>query len=365
VKTVEVLKEVLAGKRLSKASRDNYEDAFKSLGEMYEEFPARSVEVNKWLASLGGYADTTVRLWFTLLREACKYMEDNYGLPNPCKGLELPRVRKKRRRYFRPEEIFRILQACRNEYELALITTLVDSTCRIGELAGLRVKDVGDGWIDVKGKTGEKRYRLDGRICEVLRRLGDGGNGTIFRLSSNCLSTKVIRICRRAGITGSKLGPHTLRHSSASLVASETKNVMAVKALLQHDDVQTSMIYIHDVEEELQKGISPLQLVGDRLKDRAGYVPKQLPMVGTPDNGEGIVEGEAAEAEGEMVEVVDALVGEMFPAVSDGVSVRPLLKSEDLELIREGFITMAMSGCHDGQVGKARELMKRMLRRVR
>jgi hypothetical protein len=281
-------------------------------------------------------------------------MEDNYGLPNPCKGLETPRVRKKKRRYFRPEEIARILQACRNEYELALITTLIDSTCRIGELAELRVKDVGDGWIDVTGKMGEKRYRLDSRICEVLKRLGDSGNGRIFGLSSNCLSTRVIRICRRAGLTGSKLGPHTLRHSSASLVASETKNVMAVKALLQHDDIQTSMLYIHDVEDELQKSISPLQLVADRVNDGLRYGQKMLPMRGTPDNGES-----------EVVDVEDDLVVELFPDVVDGVEVRPLLKTDDLRLIRKGFVEMAMNGRYSGQVGKARELMKRMLRRVK
>lgn len=357
MKTVDVLNKVIAGKRMSAASRDNYEDVFRSLNKMYEEFPTKPVEVNEWLVSLEGYADTTVRLWFSLLRVACKYMEDNFGLPNPCKGLEPPRVRKKRRRYFRPAEIARILQACRGEYELALVTTLIDSTCRIGELAELKVKDVGDGWIDVKGKTGEKRYRLDIRICDVLKKLGDGSNGRIFGLSSNCLSTKVIRICRRAGLTGSKLGPHTLRHSSASLVASETKNVMAVKALLQHDDINTSMIYIHDVEDELQKSISPLALFGEKLESESNF--KQLPMSGGPDGNGGATE--VVDDGG----VVDELVLEMFPEVGEGVEVRPLLRTEDLRLIRDGFLAMYDSRRYSKGVGKARELMKRVLRKVR
>lgn len=357
MKTVDVLKKVIAGKRMSVASRDNYEDVFRSLGKKYDEFPTKPVEVNEWLVSLEGYADTTVRLWFSLLRVACRYMEDNYGSPNPCKGLNPPKVRKKRRRYFRPEEIARILQACRGEYELALVSTLIDSTCRIGELAKLKVKDVGDGWIDVKGKTGEKRYRLDGRICDVLKRLGDSDGGSIFRLSSNCLSTRVIRICRRAGLTGSKLGPHTLRHSSASLVASETKNVMAVKALLQHDDISTSMLYIHDVEDELQKGISPLALFSEKLESESHF--KQLPMSGGPDGN-----GETVEVVGDGG-VMDELVLEMFPEVGDGVVVRPLLKTEDLRLIRDGFLAMYDSGRYSKGSGKARELMKRMLRRVK
>jgi hypothetical protein len=205
----------------------------------------------------------------------------------------------------------------------------------------------------VKEKTGERRYRLDIRICEVLKRLAGSDDGLVFGLSSNALSMRVIRICRRAGLTGEKLGAHTLRHSSATLVASETKNAMAVKALLQHDNIQTSMIYIHDVEEELLKGISPLQLVADRVKDSGMYAQKQLPEKGT-DDGVRVA-----------VDVVDDLAVEMFPDVADGVAVRPLLKAEDLRLIRRGFVEMEMSGRFGTDVGKAVELMRRMLRRVK
>ena len=42
-----------------------------------------------------------------------------------------------------------------------------------------------------------------------------------------------------------------------------------------------------------------------------------------------------------------------------------LLKTEDLMLIRKGFMEMAITEKYSGNVGRARELMKRMLRRVR
>lgn len=357
MKTKEVMAEVLAGKLLSLKSRECYKFMFAHLGAMYEEFPTKRVEVNKWLASMSGYADATVKLRFSLLREACKYMDDNYGVVSPCKGIAVPKVRKLKRRYFNVEEIMKIMQACSGAYELALVTTLIDSTCRIGELASLKVEGVGDGWLDVKGKTGERRYRLDARLCEGLRRLGGDGD-TVFGVSVNALKLRVIRICKRAGITGKKLGAHTLRHSSASLVASETKNVMAVKALLQHDDIATSMVYIHDVEEELQKGISPLKLVADRLKDSG---VKQLPMVGTPD-GDGVVE--VVEVVDE-VEAVDDLLIELYPDIDDGVSVRPLLKTEDLRLIRAIMLGYARSNGGDVVHQRGRELLKRLLRRVK
>jgi len=42
-----------------------------------------------------------------------------------------------------------------------------------------------------------------------------------------------------------------------------------------------------------------------------------------------------------------------------------LLKTEDLVLIRKGFIEMASNKRYSGDVGRARELMKRMLRKVK
>ncbi|MBA7582298.1 hypothetical protein ES708_24226 [subsurface metagenome] len=95
MRTLDVLKEVLGGKRMSESSKRNYEAVFSSLNKFSEEFPVKSVEVNKWLVSLKGYSDQTVRLWFTILRKACKYMEANYELPNPCKGVNAPKVMKR------------------------------------------------------------------------------------------------------------------------------------------------------------------------------------------------------------------------------------------------------------------------------
>ncbi len=356
MKTLDVLREVLAGKRMSESSMRNYKAAFGSLNKFSEEFPVESVEVNKWLVSLKGYSDQTVRLMFTILRNACEYMELNYKLPNPCKGIDAPKVMKRKRRYFKADEIIKILQACKGELEYTLIMTLVDSGCRIGGLSKLKGGDVGDSWLNVREKNGERRYRLDARLCEVLRRLADGDNNLVFGLSDKALSMRVIRISRRAGLKGEKLGPHTLRHSSASLVAADTKNVMAVKAFLQHDNIQTSMIYIHDVEEDILKGISPLKLIADKISDGEMFTQKQLPMKGSDD----VDDVEVADGDG-----VDDLLVEMFPEIGEGVAIRPLLKTDDLMLIRKGFMEMAMRERYSGNAGRARELMKRMLRRVR
>jgi len=357
VKTVEVLKRVLAGKRMSESSRQSYEAVFRSVAKMYDEFPSRSAEVNEWLVSLDGYSDQTVRLWFTILRNACKYMEANFEMINPCKAVDTPKVKKRKRRYFGVDEILRIIRACKGGLDEALVLTLIDSSCRVGGLSMLRGRDVGEGWFNVKEKTGDRRYRLDVRLCELLKSLAGSDDGLVFGLSSSALSMRVIRVCKRAGLTGSKLGPHTLRHSSASLVARETKNVMAVKALLQHDSIQTSMLYVHDVEDEILKGeTSPLQLVADEVKEGGLYKQKLLPVKAGGDG----VEVEVVEDDG-----FAELVGDMFPMIREGTKVHSKLKYEDLMLIREGFIELARRDRYSSEVGKARLLLKRMLRKVK
>jgi site-specific recombinase XerC len=354
VKTIEGLDAVLGGKRMSERSKSNFKSAFGSLAKVHEELPTKPVEINRWLVSLKGYADQTVRLWFTCLRSGFSYLEVNYELPNPLKGMDAPKVQKKRRRYLRADEIVKVIRACKGDYEGALVMTLVDSGCRVGGLPKLKGSDVGNGWLNLTEKTGERRYRLDSRICELLKRLAGSDSGLVFGTSSSALSMRVIRICRRAGLKGAKLGAHTLRHSSASLVASDTKNVLAVKALLQHDNIQTSMVYIHDVEEELLKGISPLQLVADRVKD-SGYEQKQLPMEGSADNVEVVSEDDG---------VLKMVSGE-YVEIGDGVSVRPLLKTEDLRLLREIMIGYAMNNIGDAVSQRGSELLRRMVRKVK
>lgn len=356
MRTSEVLKEVLDGKKLSENSKLTYRAVFRSVGKMYEEFPTKPVQINKWIVSLEGYSEETVRLWVTLLRVACMYMEVNYDMKSPCKGIKSPKVRNRKRRYFSVGEIARIIRECRSDYDMALVTTLIDSGCRVGGLPGLKGIDVGDGWLNLKEKTGERRYRLDDKICENLKRMAGSDEGLVFGLSAAALSMRVRRLCLRAGLKGKHLGAHTFRHSSASLVAKDTKNVMAVKALLQHDNIQTSMIYIHDMEEELQQGISPLKLVVDKMKESGDGVQKMLVAGGDGDD----------EIADEVVdEGYDELVAEMYPEIRDNIEIRPLLRSEDIRMLREMMMRHAMDYKADALNQKGRDLLKRMLRKVK
>jgi integrase len=374
MKTLEVLEKVLRGKRLKPNTQRHYREALGSLARYSEDWPVSGVIINEWLASLEGYADTTVKMWFDCVNAAGKYIKKAYKIDNPCAEAERPKVSKKRRRYFSADEMVAIIKACVNEFELALVMTLIDSACRIGELVNLKGGDVGDGFINVMGKTGQRRYRLDVRLCEQLKAMAGGDDKPVFKnrfggfyRSGDALGHRVRYVVERAGIKGKKLGVHTIRHSSASLVARESMKPLVVKALLQHDDVNTSMVYVHDVEDLVigTDEFSPLKLVEKRYKeehrgDGAGG-GEQLQLLGGGSDSEPMA---LVPVKSEVAEVaIDDLVGDMFPEIPAGIVIRTLLRDDDLRLIRKVFVWYGSYNHDNNDVARARELMKRMLRK--
>ncbi len=169
----------------------------------------------------------------------------------------------------------------------------------------------------------------------------------------NVLGDRVRVIMERAGLTGEKLGPHTLRHTAASLVARGTKSALAVRALLQHDNIATSMAYIHDAEDAIQQEISPMELAGVKVGGEDG---RQLAIEGAKRL--------ALPAPGGTVGSVSDLIEDLFPAVPDGVEVRPRLDSDDLRLMRDALMDLMRIRNENGSGSRCVQLMRRMLRRV-
>jgi integrase len=375
MKTLEVLDLVLKGKRLRPKSVSSYRRAFELLASFSEDWPESGVVINEWVGSLSNMSDGTVRLYFCLVNSAGRYVkkvmgknkDGSYRVPNPCEDAERPKVGKKRRRYFSIKEMVDIVRACSDEYELLLVLTLVDSACRVGELVGLKGRDVGDGFINVMGKTGQRRYRLDIRICEKLRALAGGENEPVFKNKSggfhrigDSLGLRVRRIIERAGVTGVKLGPHTLRHSAASLLANETKQVLLVKALLQHDDIATSMQYIHDAEDLVidNEAYSPFGILRKRVGGGESQGFLELPSGEVGESVAVVPSAKSVISDADNAE----LVADMFPEIKGGVAVRVVLRDDDLSLMREAFIFYALYH-RDGKAGKTSALMRRMLRK--
>ena len=112
--------------------------------------------------------------------------------------------------------------------------------------------------------------------------------------------------------------------------------------------------------------ISPLRLVGEQVFRDSGFgvaeKTKQLTMGGEVID---VAVSDLDKVEDEVSEGVLDLLDEQFPEIREGVEVRSLLKTDDLRLMRRAFMGYIRSDMASEDEGRARDLMRRMLRKVR
>jgi integrase len=349
--------------RLSVKTRSHYNWLFDKVKASRGTWFVETYEVNEFMANLKGVNDETALQIFKLIRAIGRYLKRTYGWDDPTENAQRPVVHHKERRYFSLAELKLIGEACHTVRDKALILALLDSSARIGEVAGLRVSDFGKNTFKTTGKTGKRVYRCKAEIlqlmCEcavdgVIFPVLDASRAVVYPVvpvRGNILGQRVNKILKRAGLTGEKLGAHTLRHTAASLVARSSKSALVVKAILQHDDVRTSQAYIHDVEDTIQQEISPLELAGMTVGGG------EIRMLG---NGSQLNLVESTS----LKNTDAALIKDLFPRIKKDLEIRPRLNSDDLELIRDGLIELMNVRGELGSGSKSVQLMRRMLRRV-
>ena len=147
---------------------------------------------------------------------------------------------------------------------LCMMQVMLDAGLRSVELLNLRVRDIEwmAGKLTVKEGKGNKdrvlwlnEDALD-RLREWRERRPAPSEYLFTTLHgkpvmSNYYRKTVKRYARKAGIP-KDVHPHTLRHTFATDLYRETKDIRLVQTALGHADVSTTMIYTHIVDEDLE-----------------------------------------------------------------------------------------------------------------
>jgi site-specific recombinase XerD len=168
------------------------------------------------------------------------------------------------------DEVRRLLAAAATPRDRLLLQTAYACGLRLSEVVRLRVEDIDARRmvLHVRAAKGRKDrlVPLSPLLLELLRAYwrqyrpgrwlfpGQTPEGHISR-------GQVQRICRRAvraaGIT-KKASMHTLRHSYATHLLEQGADLAAVQRLLGHNQVSTTLRYIHLRQEALPGVVSPL-----------------------------------------------------------------------------------------------------------
>ncbi len=164
------------------------------------------------------------------------------------------------------------------DYQAPLLVRLMLKT-------GLRRAEVlGLSWADVEVERGElvvrcgkggksRRVPIEDRELlarlEAAREARRGGaadlgglavfvNGRGVRMSASLLYKLFHRVLRRAELFGTGITPHSLRHTFGSVLCARGVPVPYVKDLLGHEDIGSTMVYVHTTPAALRQAVRKL-----------------------------------------------------------------------------------------------------------
>jgi len=224
------------------------------------ELPQEPQPIQGWLASLGHVEPETVHAYWRTLRalynQARLWHPD---LKNPMALVRPPRLKEKVLRTFSPDELYSLFSQPLPPRDRALLTLLLDTAIRAREVASITWENVRPGYIVVQGKGGREREvpisPETHRLLEALLPRSNGASGwerePVFLgrkgpLTYEGIYKVVKRWCRRAGVAGPRLGPHTFRHTFGTAYAeAEGCNPKVLQQIMGHRDFKTTLRYLH------------------------------------------------------------------------------------------------------------------------
>ncbi len=177
--------------------------------------------------------------------------EESYLNINIASRLKVPRAPKKIISTFSEEQLRRLLASAKSTRDKAILGLFIDTGIRLTELASLRIQDVDldRGRTKVHGKGAKERFVFFGNMCRRLlwRYINtERPNISSDRLFINAYGQplkargilEMMRRCgKRAGISGVRCSPPTLRHTFAKRFLLNGGDVFTLQQILRHSSL--------------------------------------------------------------------------------------------------------------------------------
>lgn len=207
---------------------------------------------------------SALKSFFKYLTVRTKLLEEN-----PVADLEYPKLRKSLPKYLTLQESNALLAAVSGPNEkrdYAILMLFLNCGIRRSELVGLNLSDVYEDRIRVVGKGNKERIVYFGTACR--RAIDDylvernkkvlSDNRALFgsrdgnRISPTAVHRLVKKALAQAGLDADTFSAHKLRHTAATMMLSGGVDVKTVQEVLGHENLNTTQIYTHIENTELQ-----------------------------------------------------------------------------------------------------------------
>jgi site-specific recombinase XerD len=188
-----------------------------------------------------------------------------FEIPRPKKPKLLPQV-------FSQDDIAAIINSVTNKKHKTMLMLGYSAGLRVSEIVSLRTYQIDSARMTIfisqaKGKK-DRMVGLSPVLLVMLREYAKEYNpkktGYLFEGSAagSQYSTRSVQEVMQSAKTKAGVmkpgGVHSLRHSFATHLIEKGTDVTMIQKLLGHNDIKTTLIYLHTTNKDLLKVISPL-----------------------------------------------------------------------------------------------------------
>ena len=239
---------------------------------------------------------TTRMRKLSALRSFFKYAHSKERIieVDPTADVDAPKKSATLPKYLTVEESVKLLDTVKNDREsktrvrdYAIIVLFLNTGMRLSELVGLNMESLDPEITTVKvlGKGSKERMiylnkaAREALIAYLRQRLDPKhvrtSSNAIFlsgreeRISNKTIQWMVQKYLKMAGLGSKGLSVHKLRHTAATLMYQSGKvDIRVLKDILGHEQLNTTQIYTHVVDRNLEEAVENNPLADVVLKEK-------------------------------------------------------------------------------------------------
>ena len=264
--------------RLTPGQFEQYTLILDKLHRFLGEFPPSVELATQFLARYTNHAQATLVRYAGMVRGFMEWYGESLDI-RPSRSKSLPQ-------YVEPADIERLIDFIGNksthkrtvERDVLLVRFATLTGLRRSELAHLTVGDIHIQQKVVivrKGKGNKDRtVPLASSLVTVLPEYISNMKATdiVFGLTERSITDKVSVWSQKAGL---KLHPHSFRHYFAEQLLEKGVPLTVVSALLGHEDLQTTAVYLGLRPESLREAVDKLNESSDDERDETSNIQKE------------------------------------------------------------------------------------------
>lgn len=228
------------------------------------------------------------------IRSLYKYLVNkrHYLEYNPTTDIDSPKAQKTLPKVLTLNESMRLLEAVDNDKEskfrkrdYAILTLFLNCGMRLSELVGIDIKDIDSELtsLRVMGKGSKERVIYLNEACQAAltdyliirmsQKYAHVSTKAVFlsrleqRMSVKTVQAMVYKYLRLAGLESKHYSVHKLRHTAATLMyQSGNVDVRVLKEILGHEQLNTTQIYTHVSNADMEKAMKQNPLAAKKSK---------------------------------------------------------------------------------------------------